>query len=573
MRKIIIILFIFLIITIVFAESFYPTTINELDANIKIYGFGEVSNLEEGQEVTFQTITFKETEFQKVRILKEALYINNKTIYPEYVFDEFDNKHIKFRITENGEFNYEIIAQVQTTALLHKIEDINIGNYPENIKNFTQRSELIESTSTEILTIASNKLINNNFTEILNQTIFWVNDYVEYAQGEEFYQYYLLQKSAIDTLLSKKGVCDEFANLAASLLRAKNIPTRLVIGVTFDGLEWGNHAWLEAYHENYGWIPSDPTFREAGFVDGTHIKMGSFTDITLSQAKAIFPSNASITFQTQTLPEVQINSKKFFSHIDLKWNEKKLKANQWNEIEIEVTNKTNGLLTIPVKILTNYDSIEFYKKYNSNIFFYDKTKSISLKGGEKGKMVFKVYPKIDLKNNEIASGQLTFNSLTEPHTINFEITPSEEKHNGEVIVKDITPISTVDKMRFEVNISNNTNKEEEIKITINDSNSDYKIGAFQNVWIRKEIESDNNTYLIKIITPTEQYSQKIYQAIQKIIQIEDTKTKETTITQEIETEKQSLFEQINIIEIMIFAMLPIIAIILLILFATRKKYV
>ncbi|MDD1475246.1 transglutaminase-like domain-containing protein, partial [Dolichospermum sp. ST_sed4] len=103
--------------------------------------------------------------------------------------------------------------------------------------------------------------------------------------GNEFNKYYLQQKSAIDTLLDKKGVCDEFANMAAAMLRAKKIPTRIVMGITYDGQIWGNHAWIEVYHQPKGWIPSDPTFREAGFVDATHIKIASFDDVTKSNAK------------------------------------------------------------------------------------------------------------------------------------------------------------------------------------------------------------------------------------------------------------------------------------------------
>ena len=107
-------------------------------------------------------------------------------------------------------------------------------------------------------------------------------------------------------LKERKGVCDEFSNLGAAILRARGIPTRMVIGVTFDGINWGNHAWIEVLQPDLGWIPSDPTFREAGYVDGTHIKMGSFNDVTLGVAKAILPSNAQVVFDDPTLPEVNI---------------------------------------------------------------------------------------------------------------------------------------------------------------------------------------------------------------------------------------------------------------------------
>jgi hypothetical protein len=569
MKKIILIIFLILIINFCLAQTFYPTTINELDATVRIFGFGNIKNLNPRQEVSFQTLTFQETEYQEIEIITESLYTKNNILKPQHVFDEFGNKYVKFLINENGDFNYEIIAKVKTKALLYEIEEVEIGNYPEQLQEYVKRSRLIESDSTEIKTIVKNKFTSNYFLETLNEIIFWTNDYVEYADGDDFQYYHLLQKSGLDTLLSKKGVCNEFSNLAASLLRAKNIPTRIATGPTFDGKEWGHHAWIEVYHEKNGWVPSDPTFREPGFVDGTHIKMGSFIDISQSQAKAIFPSNVEMTFQTQTLPEIEVNSKKFFSHVDLKWKEKKLIANQWNEINLEITNKTSGQLTIPIKIQEDYDTKEFYEKNKSNIFFYEKTKSIVLTGGEKSNIIFKVYPKISLESNQFAKGILTFNSLTEPFTIDFEIHPGEEINDGEIVLKDITPISTTINMRFEIKLSNNTNKNEIVKIFVNNDNTfDYELKPFEKKWLRKEVEIGDMDYVLEIITPTKIYTQTIVPVARTTI-IET--PKETIIVQQIINDKETT--SLNLVEIMIFALLPIIAIALLLIFATKKRYV
>jgi hypothetical protein len=568
MKRTILIILLLIITNFCLAQTFYPTTINELDITVRIFGFGNISGLKSGQEVSFQTLTFQETEYQEVEIITESLYTKNNIFKPQNVFDEFENKYVKFLITENGDFNYEIIAKVKTKALLYEIEEIEMGNYPKQLQEYVKRSRLIESDSTEIKTIVKNKFTSNHFLETLNEIIFWTNDYVDYAEGDDFQYYYLLQKSGLDTLLSKKGVCDEFSNLAASLLRAKNIPTRIATGPTFDGREWGHHAWIEVYHEKNGWIPSDPTFRESGFVDGTHIKLGSFLDISQSQAKAIFPSNVEMTFQTQTLPEIEINSKKFFSHVGLKWEEKELIANQWNEINLEITNKTNGQLTVPIKIQESYDTKEFYEKNKSNIFFYEKTKSIILEGGEKNTILFKVYPKINLESNQLAKGSLTFNSLAEPFIIDFEIHPGEEINDGEIILKDITPINTANNMIFEMNFSNNTNKKGIVNIFVNnDNNFDYKLEPFEKVWLRKEVKIEDKDYVLEIITPTKIYTQTIVPVARTTI-VET--PRETTIVQQISNDSEI---GLSLIEIIIFALLPIVAIALLLIFATKKRYV
>lgn len=72
----------------------------------------------------------------------------------------------------------------------------------------------------------------------------------------------------------RKGVCYDYAVMATALLRAQNIPARMVFGFT------GNvqyHAWVEAFLEDTKeWIRIDPTYVEsledprAYIADDTH---------------------------------------------------------------------------------------------------------------------------------------------------------------------------------------------------------------------------------------------------------------------------------------------------------------
>lgn len=58
------------------------------------------------------------------------------------------------------------------------------------------------------------------------------------------------------TLENGGGDCGNLAGVFISLLRTKNIPSRIVI--------FRNHVWAEFYLEKYGWIPVDPTFNLFG---------------------------------------------------------------------------------------------------------------------------------------------------------------------------------------------------------------------------------------------------------------------------------------------------------------------
>lgn len=56
------------------------------------------------------------------------------------------------------------------------------------------------------------------------------------------------------------GECGDFSTLFINLMRYKGIPARHNMGVWKDG---GYHVWPDFYHEDYGWIPVDPTFKNS----------------------------------------------------------------------------------------------------------------------------------------------------------------------------------------------------------------------------------------------------------------------------------------------------------------------
>jgi hypothetical protein len=525
-----------LFFNITYAEETYfsPSTIGQMEAQVKIFGTGTISELKPNQVVKLQIITFQKTSNQNIEILRETVFINNKAIPANPIYDEFDNKYAEFIIPENGEFTYELIANVKTQSIIQSLPDFNLTNTIEVSGDYLNPTLKIESDSSEILTLVKNKFIKNSFIDTLNDIVSWTNDYVEYAQDKDFQKYYILQQSALETLNDKKGVCDEFANLSAAILRAKKIPTRIAIGVTFDGKEWGNHAWIEIYHPSVGWIASDPTFRESGFVDATHIKMGAFNDVSLSLAKALFPSNAKVSFGPPTLPEVVIIKKNYFDKIELDAKAPTIYTNQWNTIPVQIKNLTNNDLTIPIL---------FNKKYNE-LYIKNPRIDLIIKGNETKMVEFEIYADVNLQPNQFATGQgLILNSLGTPIELEFQIKHSPPNNQGTVEVMDISPIVSGKNLNIEIILSNFTSKKTEIELKIigngNDLNEIITLDKLEfPKRITKTIPSfQEETYTIEIITPTAKYTQIInpIQPKQKII-IED-KNKNQAITQKIDLNK------------------------------------
>lgn len=61
-----------------------------------------------------------------------------------------------------------------------------------------------------------------------------------------------------ETLATGKGICFDYSALAAAMLRAHDIPTKLMVGKAAPAIE--SHAWNMIYIENQGWIKKEIQF-------------------------------------------------------------------------------------------------------------------------------------------------------------------------------------------------------------------------------------------------------------------------------------------------------------------------
>ncbi len=79
--------------------------------------------------------------------------------------------------------------------------------------------------------------------------------------------------TALEVANSKAGDCSEHAVLLAALLRAKNIPSRVVVGFVYSQPHsaFVGHMWTEAWLSNQ-WIPLDGTLGQGGIGAG-HLKV------------------------------------------------------------------------------------------------------------------------------------------------------------------------------------------------------------------------------------------------------------------------------------------------------------
>lgn len=103
------------------------------------------------------------------------------------------------------------------------------------------------------------------------------------------------RKSSEWVFANRRGVCVEYSNLLAAMLRASGIPVRYVTGYAYSFVDKKliGHTWVEVLAKNQGkdyFVPFDPTWLEAGYVDATHIVTGRLLDDSQKDKLSYFGS-------------------------------------------------------------------------------------------------------------------------------------------------------------------------------------------------------------------------------------------------------------------------------------------
>jgi transglutaminase-like putative cysteine protease len=75
-----------------------------------------------------------------------------------------------------------------------------------------------------------------------------------------------LATTPFDVYVTRRGVCQDFANLLICMARLLDVPARYRVGYIFTGTDYENqiqsdasHAWVELFSPLRGWVGVDPT--------------------------------------------------------------------------------------------------------------------------------------------------------------------------------------------------------------------------------------------------------------------------------------------------------------------------
>lgn len=193
---------------------------------------------------------------------------------------------------------------------------------------------------------------SENAFEAVASISHWVYTNVKYdiAFGGELYDSSWVYKN-------RKGTCDEFSNIFIAMVRSIGIPARYAAGIVYSKGGWDYHAWAEVYLD--GWFPVDPTWNEVGWLDASHIPMGSFVDGKENLAtigyiaeqktsiKSTAPKATVDVIETRGLPEVFYVSYETFP--------KTIGSGRYAVIEAKITNTGTGCLATSSEITSRID--------------------------------------------------------------------------------------------------------------------------------------------------------------------------------------------------------------------------
>lgn len=125
-----------------------------------------------------------------------------------------------------------------TLSSINAVTDLNDSDLNYYLQPDGDR---IPSDNIEIINLANSIIAGKTSEEDKALSIYhWVMDNIQYDYSFTYYE-------ALETLHQKTGVCNGYALLTASLMRAVGIPCKFAIGDANGAYGWQDHAWDEIY--------------------------------------------------------------------------------------------------------------------------------------------------------------------------------------------------------------------------------------------------------------------------------------------------------------------------------------
>ena len=198
-------------------------------------------------------------------IVSEKLEISRQLPAESYIDPATQARYLRLRASEGPLRVYceTVVDLAQYQAAPDSLAEVSIGDLPAGVLPYIYPSRYCQSDRLHRFAFAQFGGLPQGYRRV-EAIRAWVQDHVQFVSGSSDGN-----TAAVDTLVTKQGVCRDFAHLMIALCRAVNIPARFATGIDYGADPALGppdfHAYVEAY-VGHRWYMFDPS--------GTAIPMG-----------------------------------------------------------------------------------------------------------------------------------------------------------------------------------------------------------------------------------------------------------------------------------------------------------
>ena len=189
-------------------------------------------------------------------VVEESLIVTPTIAFEEFAIQHLDTRFIKMEVEKGTSFTIMYKAQVAVNIAHINAKTLlkftPIIELDPNVLPYISPSRYCESDKLMDFAVSEFGFLVDNYSKALAIEE-WIYNNIIYTIGSTN-----SSASAAETLLSKAGVCKDFAHLGIALCRALDIPARYFTGYACHLNPPDFHACFEAYIGGH-WIIFDPT--------------------------------------------------------------------------------------------------------------------------------------------------------------------------------------------------------------------------------------------------------------------------------------------------------------------------
>ncbi len=185
--------------------------------------------------------------------------------------------------SEGGPVSAQLSFELETSVSMNDLRTdapFPVGDLPAEVGRYLASTAQVPTQDPRIVAL-SDELTGESSTQFdaVQKVLTWMVDHLRYVLTPE-------APDALYALENGRGNCQNYSHLAASLLRASGIATRIVNGFTLKKpydiqlgsetltmkMAQGRHSWIEVYFPDLGWVPFDPQGSEL-FVSNRFVRV------------------------------------------------------------------------------------------------------------------------------------------------------------------------------------------------------------------------------------------------------------------------------------------------------------